>query len=83
MPETPHIDPQSTETERMLPPKKSSVGPLIGIIIILVLLVVGAFYIWGQRLNEKHAAEQAALELKSSTTTLPDITRVRSDATQQ
>lgn len=79
----PHIDTPITDPHHLLPAKKSSAGPLFGIIIILVLLVIGAFYIWGERLNEKRAAEEAALQLHSSTTTLPDIIRVSTSSVQK
>ena len=36
-------------------PKKASVGPTVGIVIILVLLILGAFYFWGARLNQTAA----------------------------
>ena len=55
--------------------KKGSIGPLFGIVIILALLVFGAFYAWGAHLNKVSQAAQAASSVISSTTTLPDIIR--------
>ena len=44
--------------DRLLPPaQKSSVGPIAGIIIIIVLLVVGALYFWGAHLNAQNDSE--------------------------
>ena len=37
--------------------KRGSVGSVIAILIIVLLLVVGAFYVWGQRIAEKRAQE--------------------------
>jgi hypothetical protein len=34
---------------------KGSAGPTIGIIIIVILLVFGALYFWGAKLNQKDA----------------------------
>lgn len=48
-------------------PKKSA-GPVIGIIIIVIVLVVGAFYFWGAKLNNQSvpAPETEQLPLSSS-----------------
>lgn len=39
----------------VLPEKKSAqpVGPLVGIVIIMLLLIVGALYFWGEQLNKQ------------------------------
>lgn len=51
----PTESPQSTPPVMPTPPKRqeSGMGPTIGIIIILVLLAVGAFYFWGHALNQQ------------------------------
>ena len=54
-------------------PRKKSFGPLFGIIIILAILVFGAFYLWSERLNEKKTMVQTFIP--AGTTTLPDITQ--------
>jgi len=36
-------------------PSGSSVGSVIAILLIVFLLVVGAFYVWGQRISEQRA----------------------------
>jgi type VI protein secretion system component VasF len=33
--------------------QETSFGPIFGIIIILVLVLIGAFYFWGHLLNER------------------------------
>ena len=38
--------------DRLLPPgHKSGAGPIVGIVIIVGLLILGAFYFWGAHLN--------------------------------
>jgi hypothetical protein len=36
--------------------EKKSFGPLIGIVVIIIVLVVGAFYIWGGKLSSSEPA---------------------------
>lgn len=51
--------------------KKSSSGPIVGIIIIVLLMLVGALYFWGARLNQQNAEDQLPLiPAENSTTTL-------------
>lgn len=33
--------------------EKNSVGPLIGSIIVIVVLVIGAIYVWGNKINKE------------------------------
>lgn len=40
----------------LMAPRRTSWGALIGVIIILVVLVVGALYFWGAKLAEREAA---------------------------
>lgn len=41
------------ETETLPPPeRKGSIGSVLAILLIVSLLVVGAFYVWGQRVSE-------------------------------
>jgi len=47
----PPAAPQSTPP--VAPQKPGSTGPLFGIIIVICLLLVGAFYFWGERLNQQ------------------------------
>jgi len=78
MPPTPsptQNTPPVVDPVHMAPPRKKSSGPVFGIIIILVLLIVGAFYLWGARLNKKNSTIQEVTYIPAGTTTLPDITR--------
>ena len=45
-------------------PKQQSWGALISIIIIVLMIVIGAFYTWGKRI-----AEERALELQTASST--------------
>jgi uncharacterized membrane protein len=38
-------------------PREEGAGPIIGAIIIIILLVFGALYFWGQKLNKKPAPD--------------------------
>lgn len=49
----PMIDPAPSETHE----NKGSAGSVIAILLIVSLLVVGAFYVWGQRVSEQRATE--------------------------
>lgn len=52
MEETQNNNEVSENTEQMQPvSKKLSFGPVLGIILIIILLVLGGFYLWGQKLN--------------------------------
>ncbi len=51
----PNLPPhESADTEHMLPPAhKKPVGPIVGIIVIIILMIFGALYFWGARLNQQ------------------------------
>ena len=53
---TDHLLPRPSEASREggPPAQKSSVGPVVGIIIIVALLIIGAFYFWGAFLNAQN-----------------------------
>ena len=36
---------------------RGSVGSVIAILLIVTLLVIGAFYVWGQRVSEQRASQ--------------------------
>lgn len=48
--ETPTPTPEPKE-------ERGSTGSVIAILLIVSLLVVGAFYVWGQRVSEQRATE--------------------------
>lgn len=37
------------------PPEKGGMGPLIGSVIVIVILVIGAIYFWGDKLNKQES----------------------------
>ena len=47
----PLVEAQAPEKD----PERGSVGSVLSIILIVALLVVGAFYVWGQRIAEQRA----------------------------
>lgn len=53
--------PPTPSASRVPEAKKSSTGPIVGAAIIIVLLLFGALYFWGQTLNAR--AEQSPLPL--------------------
>lgn len=64
-----------TDPSHMLPPHKKPVGPTVGIVIVLGLLIFGAFYFWGARLNRANKSVNQVPYIPSGTTTLPDISQ--------
>jgi hypothetical protein len=48
-------------TTPALPPKKKSWGALISLVLILALIIIGALYTWGARI-EKEGPPQAPVE---------------------
>lgn len=50
---------------------KSSVGPLAGAIIVILLLVAGGLYFWGAQLN-KTAGQQAPTYIPSNDSSMPE-----------
>lgn len=52
------------------PMKQKSIGPVIGIVIIVIVLIIGALYFWGARLNRQAPVEAQPL---SSSDIIADI----------
>jgi flagellar basal body-associated protein FliL len=50
---------------------KGSTGPLVGSIIIIIILVVGAIYFWGGKLNKTEENAPAAASVSTSTSDEP------------
>lgn len=74
----------ASEPVKMRSGQKSTIGPFVGIIIILVLLVLGAFYFWGAHLNTVREQEQnLPLIPGDSTTTVVEIVSTTSTSTSQ
>lgn len=47
---------------------KPSSGPIVGIIIIVLLMLVGALYFWGARLNQRDIDQLPLIPPDNSTT---------------
>lgn len=53
-------DPILSPTEPVLHKESQehgSIGSVLAILLIVILLVIGAFYVWGQRISEQRANE--------------------------
>ena len=56
--------------DRLLPRgQKSSAGPVVGIIIIVVVMVIGALYFWSARGGQQGRQDQLPLILPDNSTT--------------
>lgn len=58
------------DTNHMLPPHRKPIGPMVGTIIIVLLLIIGALYFWGASLNRQAAAGQQTPFILPGTTTV-------------
>ncbi len=60
---------------------KKSFGPLIGVIIIIIVLILGAFYIWGNKLsvNDKYVAKTTKTEELAPISNSDEVTAIESD----
>ena len=70
----PPESPVSNENQdRLLSPgQQPSYGPVVGIVIIVLIMTIGALYFWSSRLNQpSNAASQVPFVPADSTTTLP------------
>lgn len=53
---------KSVDTDHLLPPHhKKSAGPMIGTVIVVIMLILGALYFWGEKLNKEAQQYQAPL----------------------
>lgn len=52
-------------------PEHKSFGPIVGVIIILILLVAAAIYVWGQKLNNDARTETVTPITQQQTQTAP------------
>jgi flagellar basal body-associated protein FliL len=53
------MDPLQNQQQPMMAEPKKSYGGIIGIIVIVILLVVGALYIWGGKITGKSPVQNA------------------------
>jgi uncharacterized protein YpmB len=54
-------------------PKEGLVGPIIGSIIVIILVIVGGLYFWGTVINERQTTQTEAVDLNEDET-LNDLT---------
>lgn len=61
---------------------KKSFGPLIGVVIIIIILLLGAFYIWGGKLsvNDRDVAQTVETEV-ASVSSSDEVNAIESDLT--
>ena len=52
------MEPQNTNV-MMNQPTRSPIGPVIGLIVILAIIIVGGLYFWGERVNETATIDTA------------------------
>jgi hypothetical protein len=55
------------EEEKMLPPgipsaKQQSWGVVISIVVIMLMIIIGAFYAWGQRIEQNNQLTAPAVQ---------------------
>ncbi len=62
---------------------KKSFGPLIGVVIIVIVLLLGAFYIWGGKLsvNDRNVAQTPETEELAPVSASDEIPDIESDLT--
>lgn len=53
---------------------KSSIGSIIGTIIIIALIILGGLYFWGKRLEESKATQDALMETTQNVAVEPITT---------
>ena len=61
------IDPK----DHLLPPHQKPVGPIVGAVIIIILLLLGALYFWDKHLNNQGVPSQIPLSPYETTRALP------------
>lgn len=81
---TPVVTPPPTPIEPLVPPvtppptmaapvmqkEHKPIGPIIGVVIILILLVAAAIYVWGQKLNNDKKVEMQQPAVQETTPTV-------------
>jgi flagellar basal body-associated protein FliL len=56
------MDNQNQNFGQPVQPEKNSVGALVGSIIVIIILILGAIYFWGGKLNQKANETPANVE---------------------
>jgi uncharacterized protein HemX len=70
------------DEQNNMQPEKNSTGPLIGSVIVIVILILGAIYFWGGKLNANKAESSVGAssvttnenaDLESDLSNIPEI----------
>lgn len=59
------------------------VGPIIGVLVIVLVLIIGALWFFGQRLNTSPSAQKANVESSASASTANDAAGIKADLDAQ
>jgi Flp pilus assembly protein TadG len=78
------MDPNQPNTTPVVPTptSKPSMGAFIGIIVILLVIIFGAFYFWGKMLDEKAATNSlidASVEMLNKQNSSDEISSIEAD----
>lgn len=72
-----------------MPKEEKKVGPIVGVLIIVLVLIIGALYFFGQRLNTEAPLEQAeqnaieATDLSASVAGADDVETLQADLSDE
>ena len=67
-----------TERPSVTPENKSSIGGIIGTIIIIALIILGGLYFWGKRIEESKTEQALRTEETPMSTTSNEAATIRS-----
>lgn len=57
---------QNQTAPAMEPPKKQNIGPIVGIAIIVLLILVAGLYLWGERAKKRAESGQNAAQIQNA-----------------
>ncbi len=63
----------------MPPRNETSVGPVIGIVIIVIIIILGGLYFWGSRVNDTMINDEALIDSLSVQGTSDEIADIDAD----
>lgn len=78
-------DVTENNNEKIVPQTHSvetAIGPIIGSLIIVILLIIGALYFWGQKLNDRQERNRQNEELLQNSEERDDIESILRDLDQ-
>jgi hypothetical protein len=62
-----HLEPHKIETTAARSAEQNSWGALIAIVVIMAIVVVGAFYAWGKRVAQEHGLPATVIDAATTT----------------